>query len=166
MAERKRGALAEMGSLSDHHRVAELDVLRDGGEGSLDAVLGSLDPDRGVAVITEGLLTYFDDETVLATWRRFAAGLARFPHGLYLADLRLAGTSVDPVERVFNAALSGFVRGRVHPHFVDEAEAAAALEAAGFMEARLHRGDAHPAAAKVSGDPGAALIRVVEATIG
>ncbi len=166
MAERKRAALARMGSLSVHHRVAELDVLRDGGPGSLDGILGTLDPDRGLAIITEGLLTYFDDEDVIATWRRFAAALASFPTGLYLADLRLAGLSRDPVEQVFNAALSGFVRGKVHPHFADEAEAAAALKTAGFDEARLYRGDTHPAAADVRDDAGAALIRVLEGTIG
>jgi O-methyltransferase involved in polyketide biosynthesis len=164
MAERKRSALAEMNSLSDHHRVVELDVFRDGGPGSLDAALATLDPERGTAIITEGLLTYFDDDAVIATWGRFAAGLAKFPSGLYLADLRLAGTSRDRVEQVFNVALSGFVRGKVHPHFLDEAEAAATLEAAGFDEARVHRGNTHPAAADVSGDPGAALIRVVEGT--
>src|SRR3954451_8128447 len=31
MARRKREALAQMGSLGEHHRVVELDVLRDGG---------------------------------------------------------------------------------------------------------------------------------------
>lgn len=166
MAERKRAALARMGTLSDHHRVAELDVLRDGGAGSLDSLVGRLDPERGLAIITEGLLTYFDDDDVAATWRRFAAALGMFPKGLYLADLRLAGLHKDPAEQVFNAALSGFVRGRVHPHFADEAEAAAVLRAAGFDEARLHRGDAHPTAADVRGDPGAALIRVIEGWTG
>ncbi len=166
MAERKRSALDRMGSLSETHRVANLDVLRDDGPDSLDSLVGTLDTDRGLAIITEGLLTYFNDEDVISTWCRIAAALRRFPIGLYLADLRLAGRSLDPAEQVFNAALSGFVRGRVYPHFVDEADAAAALEAAGFDEARLYSGGLHPAAADVRGDPGASLIRVIEAADG
>ncbi len=166
MAARKRAALARIGSLGDHHRVVALDVLRAGGEASIDGVAAALDPGRGLAIITEGLLTYFDDADVAATWRRFAAVLHRFPAGSYLADLRLDAPHRDLTERIFNVALSGFVRGGVHPHFGDEAAAAAALEAAGFDRGLVHHGDEHPAAAAVRDDPGAAVIRVVEGTTG
>ena len=69
-------------------------------------------------------------------------------------------------EEAFNRALSVFVRGRVHPHFSDEDEATARLVEAGFDDALLHRGDRHPAAVAVRGDPGAGLIRVIEGTTG
>ena len=166
MAARKRDALARMGSLSEHHSVADLDVLRDIGAGSLDELVAGLDPGRGLAVITEGLLTYLDDDSVLSIWRRFAKALAGFPSGLYLSDLRLAGAGRGPVEEVFNTALSGFVRGRVYPHFETEDEARDALLDAGFDSAELHRGDRHPAAGDVAGDKGAALIHVIEARTG
>ena len=58
MADRKRRALARMNSLSDRHRVVELDVLRDDGPGSIAALAASLDRDQGLAIVTEGLLTY------------------------------------------------------------------------------------------------------------
>jgi hypothetical protein len=54
----------------------------------------------------------------------------------------------------------------VHPHFSDENEATARLVEAGFDDALLHRGDRHPAAVAVRGDPGAGLIRVIEGTTG
>lgn len=166
MAERKRSALAGIGSLTDHHSVVELDVLRDRGAMSFDSLIGGLDPDRGTAIVTEGLLTYLDGEEVDSTWRRIAAALGRFPRGCYLADLRLAGPDRGLPERAFYVLLSGFVRGRVYSHFSDEAAAAASLEAAGFERAQLHRGDAHPSAQATRGDPGAGLIRVIEATVG
>ncbi len=166
MAERKRSALARMGSLTDCHRVVELDLLRDGGARSLDELVDTLDHNQGLAIVTEGLLTYFDDETVATMWRRFAGALGRFRGGCYLADLRLASSDRGLSERAFNAVLSGFVRGRVYAHFGDEAEAAAALEAAGFERARVYRGDAHPAATVDRLDPGAGVIRVIEGTIG
>jgi O-methyltransferase involved in polyketide biosynthesis len=90
MARRKREALAQMGSLGEHHRVVELDVLRDGGPGSLESLAEELDPAKGLAIVTEGLLTYFDDETVEALWARLARVLGRFSKGAYLADLRFA----------------------------------------------------------------------------
>jgi len=166
MARRKREALARMGSLSEHHRVVELDVLREGGPGSLESLAGELDPDAGLAIVTEGLLTYFDDETVDGLWARLARVLGRFSKGAYLADLRFARPGRDVTERAFDLILGAFVRGRVHVYRGDEAAAAADLRDAGFKEARLHRGDRHPAAAGVRGDPGTGVISIIEATAG
>src|SRR3954471_18568465 len=45
MAQRKREALAQMGSLGRRHRVVDLDILRDGGPGSLEALAETMDPD-------------------------------------------------------------------------------------------------------------------------
>ncbi|MFN8112740.1 MAG: class I SAM-dependent methyltransferase [Solirubrobacterales bacterium] len=165
MAASKRGALRRIGSLSDRHRVVDLDVLRDGGPGSFAELIAGLDPDRGTAIITEGLTSYLSDEQVEEVWTRFADALHGFPAGLYLSDLRLAGEGRDLVEQVFNAGLGAFVRSKIHPHFSSEDAAAAALVAAGFETARLHRGDVHPAA-ELSGDAGAALIHVIEGRIG
>lgn len=164
MAQRKREALARMGSLGEHHRVADLDVLRDGGAGSLEALVDELDPDGGLVIITEGLLSYFDDETVDALWVRLARALARFDKGVYLSDLRFARRDRGLPERVFDVVLGAFVRGKVHAYRGDANTAEAELRAAGFKRASLHRGDEHPAAAEVRGDPAAGVICVIEAT--
>jgi O-methyltransferase involved in polyketide biosynthesis len=166
MAERKRRALARMGSLGDRHRVVDLDVLRESGAGSLRRVVEMLDPREGLAIITEGLLTYLNREQVFATWRRFADALGGFGGGRYLSDLRLAGWNRAPAERAFGFVLSVFVRGRVYTHFVDEAEASAALKAAGFSQARLYRGDTHIPGAPDHRDSAARLIHVIEGTVG
>lgn len=164
MARRKRDALARMGSLSEHHRVVELDVLREGGSGSLEALAEELDPARSLVIVTEGLLTYLDDETVDGLWARLARLLGRFSKGAYLTDLRFARPERGIAERAFDVILGAFVRGKVHAYRGDEATAAAALRDAGFKEARLHRGDEHPAAAGLRGDPGAGVVCIVEAT--
>lgn len=164
MAGRKREALARMGSLGERHQVADLDVLRDGGPGSLEALVEELDPAGGLVIITEGLLSYFDDETVDALWIRLAQALARFDQGAYLSDLRFARRDRGLPERTFDLILGAFVRGKVHAYRGDETTAEAELRAAGFAEARLHRGDEHPAAAEVRDDPAAGVICVIEAT--
>ena len=163
MAQRKREALAQMGSLDDRHQVVDLDVLRDGGPGSLDALADGLDPAKGLVVITEGLLTYFDDDTVDALWVRLAKVLGRFEKGVYLADLRFARPDRGLPERAFDVILGAFVRGKVHAYRGDEGTAVAGLRDAGFERAKLHRGDEHPAAAEVRDDPGAGVLCIIEA---
>jgi O-methyltransferase involved in polyketide biosynthesis len=137
MAERKRAALERMGSLSERHRVREVDALRDDdGPGSLAAVFAELDEREGLAIITEGLLGYLPPDAVAGMWRRFAAGLGRFRTGRYISDVHMGGAVTPPV-RVFRVLLSGFVRGRVYLHFGDQDEAVAALGEAGFGQAEV-----------------------------
>ena len=163
MADRKRRALTRMDAWSDHHRVVELDVLRDDGPASIAGQAADLDPDQGLAIVTEGLLTYLDERRVIEMWRRCARATAPFAAGAYLADLRLGGRNGDLLERSFGIALSVFVQGRVHTHFADRSEALAALREAGFGDARLHRCDQHPAGRHDRRDPGARRVHIVEA---
>jgi O-methyltransferase involved in polyketide biosynthesis len=163
MAARKRAALERMGPPRESHRVAEIDALRDAGPQSVAGVALTLDRGRGLAIVTEGLLPYFGEQEVLRLWRRIARELARFSAGLYLADLALGGSVRSGVDRAFLAALSAFVRGRVHTHFHDRAAAEHALLEAGFAEAGLYRADQHPAAGAAGRDPAAARVHIVAA---
>jgi O-methyltransferase involved in polyketide biosynthesis len=138
MAARKRRALERIGSLSDAHRVAEIDARRDEGPDSLAELAGLLDPEAGLAIVTEGLLGYLSTDAVLALWRRIATALAPFPSGRYLSDLHL-GSVQTPVVRVFRRLLAGFVRGQVYLHFDGAREAEAALRRAGFGAASVRR---------------------------
>jgi O-methyltransferase involved in polyketide biosynthesis len=163
MARRKREALARMGSLGGHHRVAELDVLREGGPGSLEALVETMDPAKGLAIITEGLLTYLDDPVVQALWVRLATALRPFATGVYLSDFRIARPERGVGERAFEMLLGAFVRGRIHPYCGDEVSAAAALRSAGFQQASLYRCDEHPAAGAADREAGAGMLSIIEA---
>jgi O-methyltransferase involved in polyketide biosynthesis len=160
MARRKREALAQMGSLGEHHRVAELDILRDGGPGSLEALVEQTDPAKGLVIVTEGLLTYFDNDTVTGLWSRLARMLRPFATGAYLADLRTGDP--DRAERAFGLLLGAFVRGRVHAYPGGDNAAEAALREAGFKRASLYRCDEHPAAAEARSDAAAGTLSIVE----
>lgn len=164
MAERKRRALERIGETSGGHRVVEVDALRDDGAASVHAVCSLLDETRGLAIVTEGLLTYLSDSDVVALWRRFARELRRFRAGVYLSDLRLGGTHRALVDRAFLAGLSSFVGRPVHAHFEGEREAARALSDAGFARTVLHGADRHRAAGDAADDPAAKRIRIVEAS--
>ncbi len=136
MAARKRRALERVGSLGEHHLVRELDALRDNGPASLPAVAGELDPSKGLAIITEGLLGYLPTGAVLGTWARFAGVLGGFAAGRYISDIHI-GAVQDATVRAFRVLLSMFVRGRVHLHFESPAEVVQALREAGFASARV-----------------------------
>jgi O-methyltransferase involved in polyketide biosynthesis len=159
MAGRKRRALDRAGGT---HRVVVLDAFADDGPGSLAAIAETLDPARGVAVVTEGLLNYFDRAHVTALWRRMTTTFAGFPELLYLSDLHVRSATGGVLAGAFTGALQTFVRGRVHLHFADEAETLAALHAAGFQQAVLHA----PRVFDLDGchAPGAQLVRVIEAS--
>src|SRR5689334_182301 len=89
MAARKRRALEQIGSLGDSHRVVELDALRDDGPDSLAELASTLDRSDGLAIVTEGLLTYFGTDDVRGMWRRFATVGGGFASCLYIADMRI-----------------------------------------------------------------------------
>ena len=164
MARHKRQLLERARLLGAHHRVVALDALANSGERSLAQLAGTLDPSQGLAIVTEGLVNYFPTHAVRGMWRRFAAVLKGFPHGLYLSDLHVAGDNRGLGVQVFGAMLSTFVRGRVHLHFESEREAQGALEAAGFEQPRLAT---PPAQSPAPGRPidvrGARMVRIVEA---
>ena len=165
MAARKRAILAEAGGETTTHRVVEIDALADAGPRSLDAIAASLDPARGTAIITEGLLNYFDAPAVRGMWARFARALARFPRGLYLADLSVASESGGALAAAFAAMLGVFVRGKVHVHFQDPGHAEAELRASGFADATLHRPTDFTTEVGVIEEAGASRVRIVHATL-
>jgi O-methyltransferase involved in polyketide biosynthesis len=160
MAARKRAALARIGR-PERHRVADLDALAPDGPLSLAAVAAALDPDRGLAIITEGLLSYLPRDAVLDLWSAFAAAIGRFPDGEYLSDLHVGADGPSLLGRAFAAALGAFVRTPVAVHFADAQEARGALLGAGFAAATVTRASDHPAAPS---RPGAGLVRIVRAS--
>lgn len=162
MVERKREALERIGSLSEKHRVAEVDALKDGGPGSLAELAATLDRRRGLAIVTEGLLGYLDRDSVQGIWRRFAQTLGRFRHGTYISDIHM-GELQNPQVRVFRLLLSVFVRGRVYLHFGDEVEIRAALLDAGFRTAEVSKASE---IANEDRNSASHLAHVLEATAG
>jgi O-methyltransferase involved in polyketide biosynthesis len=134
MAERKRRSLERVGSLSEQHQVRKLDALAEEGPASLPAVAAELDPERGLVIITEGLLGYLPTAAVREIWARFAAVLEGFRAGRYISDIHV-GSIQDTTIRAFRVLLSIFVRGRVHLHFDSPNEVVQALEESGFTAA-------------------------------
>jgi O-methyltransferase involved in polyketide biosynthesis len=163
MAARKRDLLQRGGLLKPGHRVVAIDALADDGPESLAALADTLDPTKGLAIVTEGLLNYFPRDAVTGMWARFARTLARFPGGLYLSDLHLRVDNRGVMVDAFSGLLSTFVRGRVHLHFGAAEDAQAALRGAGFDQADLIAPKARASRGRAADPAGAAAVRVVVA---
>ena len=162
MTEHKRAALARCGPLAAGHRLTSADVFADAD--ALAAVAEGLDRSGGLVVITEGLLNYFPTSAVEQLWSRIAAMTASFARGTYLSDIHLATMSESALlQRGFVAALSAFVRGRVHLHYPSADAALAALTTAGFAAATLHAAADHAGELPGMAARGANLVRVIEA---
>lgn len=165
MIHNKRRVLAELGGETPHHRTVEIDALRDDGPLSIDAICAPLDPARGTAIITEGLINYFARPHVTAMWRRFATALARFPRALYLSDIILREGNRHPLVTSFGFVLGAFVRGRVHLHFANADDVEATLAASGLDGVVL---DPRAFAVELPNleIKGAGVVRIIEATPG
>jgi O-methyltransferase involved in polyketide biosynthesis len=157
MAARKRRALERMGSLSDRHRVVDLDVLADG---AIAQAVAGLDRGAGLAVITEGLLGYLPTDAVQEIWHRLAAVMSEFNSNLYVAELHLSSIQT-PVIRAFRLVLAAFVRGNVYLHYATDDEARVALGEAGFTEVSIELAtDLAPG----RGGSGSGLVHIIEAS--
>ncbi len=139
MAQRKRELLKNAGLDRANHRVVDIDAFSDDCPLSLNALISTLDRRKGTAIITEGLINYFDTNSVIGLWGRIANALSHMQRGIYLSDIHLSNLGNDLASKAFIQMLSRFVRSQVHLHFDGEASAEQALLLSGFGSAHLLR---------------------------
>ncbi len=163
MAQLKSDMLRSADLLTDRHRVLELDALAEDGPDSLAAVINTLDHNQGVAIITEGLMSYLDPAVATALWQRIATQLKRFPQGVYISDGYVQSEVRGLSSRIIKTILQRFVSGRLHTHYDSPADAQQKLTAQGFSRAQLHAAKDLPATRELALHAGGNRVRVVEA---
>jgi len=132
MVAQKKKLLAQRLQVCPNHLIQEVDAFADAGPESLEGLVARLDPKKGLAIVTEGLLNYFDQESVVGLWSRISRTLAGFRQGVYLSDIHLQAQNADPLAQAFVAGLGIFVRGRVHLHFETAGHLQLAMEELGL----------------------------------
>ncbi len=150
---------------SVHHQIVTIDALADNGPDSLAELAKKLSHQSGVAIITEGLVNYFDENNVRGIWKRFSQTLSQFPNGLYLSDIHLKKQNKGRIANIFSKILSIFVRGGVYLHFQNREEAEKALIECGFKIAKLHKPSEWADKIRSCEKNGANLVRIIEARI-
>jgi O-methyltransferase involved in polyketide biosynthesis len=163
MAKLKREMLDKAGLATPRHRVVSVNALLDRGPGSLHEIAQTLDTKAGVAVITEGLMSYLDPRTAKGVWRRIARTLRRFPTGVYLSDSYVRSDRYGIGGALFRGVIQRFVRGRMHVHFQTPDEASRALKAAGFAGVKLHEPKAIAETKELGMIRGGDRVRILEA---
>lgn len=168
MAAHKRRLLDDAGLRGPGHHVVALDALATGGPESLAAVAAAhLDPARGTAIITEGLLAYLDHDALAGLWQRIAACLAGFPRGTYLSDLNLRDDAHSAIVlETVHVLVYLLTREQVTLHFDHPDAAAAALRQAGFGAVTIHEPAALGVALDGSDTGRPPVVRLIEASAG
>lgn len=164
MVARKRALLAPLASLDARHRLVTCNILERDTPDSLEAVITrEFDPERPLAVITEGLVNYFDLDTISGVWQRLARALRAFPAGTYLSDIypevsdhRFAGAI-----RAANGSLKVASRSSFCLHFPDDTRMREHFQGLGFPATAVFDPDREDTGAPAA--RGGALVRVVRA---
>ena len=152
------------GQLSEGHRLVNINALADDGPESLEALAESLDKSKGVAVITEGLMPYFDGPTGAEIWQRISKFMRRFSEGLYLSDYYL-GRDTNRIlgAGVMSQLVGWFVSGSVHMPLKDDSELYEALGEAGLSDVAVHMAGDFAHELQIESPKRTGYVRVIEA---
>lgn len=162
MIETKRALIGH--KLDYGHSLVPINALAESGPDSLQHLATQLDPTRGVAVITEGLLPYFDGPTGAQIWQRIGDFMRCFPTGLYLSDYYLERDTMRVLgAKQASALISWFVNGKTHLPLWDDADLKTALADAGFEDTRIHVAGDFARELQIERPVRSAFVRVIEA---
>lgn len=165
MAARKHALLEREGRLSDHHYVVNCNILARETPDALEKVLADFDLSQPVLVITEGLVNYFDLETIAGFWERLALALHAFPRGIYLADNYPLYDDMSFMRtlRMLGGLLGSVSRSQVSFHFSSDARARETLTELGFQQVTIHDPADYYERLPMPRSRGRSLVRVIEA---
>ena len=101
--------------------------------------MSNLDLRKKTVFVTEGLVNYFDEDTLIILWRNIVNSLSLFADGTYISDIHLNVTHVNNgANHLFQNLLSMFVNRKVFLHFNSKKLAEKMLLECGFKIARIH----------------------------
>ena len=132
MVEDKQKRLTGHLALHKSHEIRAVDAFANEGPKSLASLVNAIPAGEPVAIVTEGLLNYFDEDSVRGLWTRIGKVLKDRPGSVYLSDIHLENNNAGISTQAFKALLAMFVRGQIHLHFSHEQELILALEQAGL----------------------------------
>lgn len=164
MVARKQPLLAGLQSLNACHRVVTCNILDRNTPDSLENVIArECDPARPLAIITEGLVNYFDLDTISPVWQRLATLLRGFPAGVYLTDVypEVEGHRFAGIIRASNRLLRTASRSRFMLHFTSDDNMQSHFRQQGFSQVIVFNPD-HEKTAAPKAD-GGAIVRVIRA---
>jgi len=168
MASRKQRLLKEKHALTPNHDVTTCNCFESGAPSGLDYVLQEyLDTSKPTIIITEGLINYFDLETISGVWKNMQQLATCFPKAWYITDLmpRLKHASSYKYVRAGELFLSGLARANVNLHYGTNREIFEGFQACGFSETKVHQPEDYYDQLPIPRSRAESVVRVVEARV-
>lgn len=165
MAARKHALLEREGRLSDQHYVVDCNILARETPDAVEQVLARFDLSQPVLVITEGLVNYFNLDTIAGFWERLALALHAFPRGIYLADNYplYDDMTFHRTLRLLGGLLGSISRSDVSFHFHSDDEARETFRQLGFQHVTIHDPAEFYERLDIPRSRGRSFVRVIEA---
>ncbi|PIE43437.1 MAG: polyketide biosynthesis methyltransferase [Gammaproteobacteria bacterium] len=126
------------------HIVAPVNILRSEGRLSPAGVFKqNIDPGQNTLVITEGLVNYFQLDTIEAFWRRLQQLLNNYPAGIYLFEVwpELAIYREKIHYRGLLKIIEWLTRQQVPLHYHSDESIVQGVEACGYHSAQIYSPD-------------------------
>lgn len=165
MAQRKQHLLHKVGAPGKQHKVVTCNILS-AGDDSLESVIArEFDTSKPLLVVTEGLVNYFNLETISGFWQRLQQQLQHFPSGRYLTDNYplFDGHPFRRVMQLLGGTLGAASRSNVSFHFNSDEEMATHFRQLGFRDALSHNPRDHIERLKIPKTRGNSAVRILEA---
>lgn len=159
MAQAKRVALASIESPPP--QIEAVDLFAD----DLKQLIAQFDSSKPLVIISEGLVNYFNKDSLAQLWGQLAEQLSQFPVGVYLTDLYPEPTQHRLAKLIWNASrlLKVMSRSAFAFHFTSPDELREFINNAGFHQVKVFQptNDDAPMRSDHFGD----LVWVIEARI-
>ena len=159
MVQAKRVALASIESPPP--QIEAVDLFAD----DLKQLMAQFDSSKPLVIISEGLVNYFNKDSLAQLWGQLAEQLSQFPVGVYLTDLYPEPTQHRLAKLIWNASrlLKVMSRSAFAFHFTSPDELREFINNAGFHQVKVFQptNDDAPMRSDHFGD----LVWVIEARI-
>ena len=144
------------------------DILSESGDLSLENIAKKyLRPGIPTAIITDGLINYFDMETLTNIWKRISHILTSFNGGVYLSDNLSHKTDhlYYFMVKIWTKMVGLAASGKFHMHFYPDSESEETFRDIGFREINIHHPETYLGVLPIFLSSQPALITVIEAVI-
>ena len=131
----KQARLGKLRFSHPEHSVEPINILRESGPLSLNAILDShFDRNNPILVITEGLVNYFELSTIENFWCSLRSALSTFKHGEYIFEIwpKLPVYQEQLTYHWGVSLIEMFTRQRVPLHYTTDESVAQGLKGCGF----------------------------------
>lgn len=167
MASRKAMLLDKTDTDHQRHQVKPVNILASEGPLTLAGVLDNFDKSRPLMVITEGLVNYFDLDTISGFWKILGEQMDAFTSATYLTDNYplLLDHPFYRTMKFMRGLLGAISRSRASFHFGSDDEASAHFQSLGYRDVHVHVPEDYFALLPSMPRPGGrSFVRVIEAS--